>query len=53
MLWIVRQVWREQFILFVFFDLHGGNGLEVIFVNAQNGFNSVNHVAALWNTRVP
>lgn len=36
-----------------FFDLHGGNGLEVIFVNAQNGFNSVNHVAALWNTRVP
>ena len=34
------------------FDLHSDNGWRGLLVDARNAFNSVNHVAALWNARV-
>ena len=34
------------------FDLHSDDSWGGLFVNARNAFNSVDHVAALWNARI-
>ena len=34
------------------FDLHNDDSWGVLLVDARNTFNSVDHVAALWNARV-
>ena len=39
-------------VVWELFDLHSDDSWGVLLVDARNAFNSVNHVAALWNARV-
>ena len=48
-----EQVWRELFMRFMSYFICTVmiRSWGILFVDAGNAFNSVNHVAALWNAR--